>query len=76
MDESQAYHELHPGAVYMHDGELYEVLKLDLVSRTAEAVPFEGNYYTVPGGTQETRILQVFQQEDLRGAIFALGTSM
>ena len=36
MDESQAYHELHPGAVYMHDGELYEVLKLDLVRRTAE----------------------------------------
>ena len=47
MDESQAYHELHPGAVYMHEGVLYEVLKLDLVSRTAEAVPFDGNYYTV-----------------------------
>ena len=41
MDESQAYHELHPGAVYMHEGVLYEVLKLDLVSRTAEAVPFD-----------------------------------
>lgn len=44
MDESQAYHELHPGAVYMHDGALYEVLKLDLVSRTATAKPFEGNF--------------------------------
>ena len=63
MDESQAYHELHPGAVYMHEGVLYEVLKLDLVSRTAEAVPFEGNYYTVPAGTEETRILQTFHQE-------------
>ena len=40
MDESQAYHEIHPGAVYMHDGALYEVVKMDLVSRTAEAVPF------------------------------------
>ena len=40
MDESQAFHELHPGAVYLHDGEQYEVLKLDLVSRTALAVPF------------------------------------
>lgn len=73
MDESQAYHELHPGAVYMHDGELYEVLKLDLVSRTAEAVPFEGNYYTVPGGTQETRILQVFQQEDFERSHICFG---
>ena len=63
MDESQAYHEIHPGAVYMHDGALYEVVKMDLVSRTAEAVPFAGNYYTVPAGTQETRILQVFQEK-------------
>lgn len=63
MDETQAYHELHPGAVYMHEGTLYEVLKLDLVSRTAEAVPFEGNYYTVPAGTEETRILQAFHEE-------------
>ena len=65
MDESQAYHELHPGAVYMHEGVLYEVLKLDLVSRTAEAVPFDGNYYTVPSGSEETRILQTFQEEDM-----------
>ncbi len=63
MDETQAYHELHPGAVYMHEGVLYEVLKLDLVSRTAEAVPFDGNYYTVPAGTEDTRILQAFREE-------------
>lgn len=63
MDESQAYHELHPGAVYMHDGALYEVLKLDLVSRTATAKPFEGNYYTVPAGTEDIRILQAFQEK-------------
>ena len=63
MDESQAYHELHPGAVYMHDGALYEVLKLDLVSRTATAKSFEGNYYTVPAGTEDIRILQTFQEK-------------
>ena len=63
MDESQAYHELHPGAVYMHDGALYEILKLDLVSRTAIAKSFEGNYYTVPAGTEDIRILQTFQEK-------------
>ena len=73
MDESQAYHELHPGAVYMHEGVLYEVLKLDLVSRTAEAVPFDGNYYTVPSGTEETRILQTFQEEDMGRAQIHFG---
>lgn len=64
MDESQAYHELHPGAVYMHGGVLYEVLKLDLVSRTAYAMPFSGNYYTVPAGDMDTKILQIFEEMD------------
>ena len=73
MDESQAYHELHPGAVYMHDGVLYEVLKLDLVSRTAEAVSFNGNYYTVPAGTEETRILQKFHEEELKRTKICFG---
>ena len=44
----------------------YEVLKLDLVSRTALAVPFYGNYYTVPSGTEDTRILQTFQKETFK----------
>lgn len=62
MDESQAYHELHPGAIYMHEGMLYEVLRLDLNSRTAYGVPFSGNYYTVPAGSMDTKILQVFEE--------------
>lgn len=64
MDESQAYHELHPGAVYMHEGILYEITKLDLINRTAEGQYFNGNYYTVPSGTKETRILQKFDSQD------------
>lgn len=73
MDESQAYHELHPGAVYMHEGVLYEVLKLDLVSRTAEAVPFDGNYYTVPAGTEDTRILQEVRQGETGRTVIHFG---
>lgn len=66
MDELQAYHEIHPGAVYMHEGTLYEVVKMDLVGRTAEAVDFDGNYYTVPSGTKETRILRCFEEEEYK----------
>lgn len=73
MDESQAYHELHPGAVYMHDGALYEILKLDLVSRTAIAKSFEGNYYTVPAGTEDIRILQTFQEKTVERTKIHLG---
>ena len=62
MDETQAFHELYPGAVYIHEGELYEVLKLDLESRTAYGVPFAGNYYTVPSGTQGDQDPSDFQR--------------
>lgn len=48
----------------MHEGALYEVLTLDLVSRTAAAVPFSGNYYTVPAGEMDTKILQVFEETE------------
>lgn len=58
MDEMQAYREIHPGAVYLHEGVAYEVTRLNLETKTGEAVPFNGNYYTVPGGMQETKILQ------------------
>lgn len=64
MDESQAFRELHEGAVYMHDGVAYQVTKLDLESRTAYAVPFNGNYYTVAAG--ETNVKIIHEQKSTR----------
>lgn len=58
MDEMQAFREVHEGAIYMHGGMQYQVLKLDLESRTAFAIPFQGNYYTMPGGTTEIQIIK------------------
>ena len=58
MDELQAFRELHRGAVYMHDGNQYQVLKLDLECKTAFAVPFKGNYYTMPGGMTDIRVIK------------------
>lgn len=57
MDESQAFRELHSGAVYMHDGDSYQVIQLDLESKTAYAKPFQGNYYTMPGGETNIKII-------------------
>lgn len=73
MDEMQAFRELHPGAVYLHEGVLYEVTKLDTALRTAQAVPFNGNYYTVPAGTQETRILQKIREKELSRSHVSFG---
>ncbi len=66
MDESQAFRELHEGAVYMHDGVAYQVTKLDLESRTVYAVPFNGNYYTVAAG--ETNVKIIHEQKSTKFA--------
>ncbi len=58
MDELQAYRELHEGAIYMHEGAQYQVIKLDRETRTATAVPFTGDYYTMPGCETEVRIIR------------------
>lgn len=57
MDEMQAFRELHKGAVYMHGGMQYLVTEMDQETRTSYAVTFEGNYYTMPGGNTEIRII-------------------
>ncbi|MDD2957672.1 MAG: DEAD/DEAH box helicase [Lachnospiraceae bacterium] len=64
MDEMQAFRELHDGAIYMHDGKQYQVLELDTDSRTAWAVPFLGDYYTMPGGTTQIRIIKAQEQQE------------
>lgn len=64
MDELQAYHEIHDGAVYMHDAMLYLVTSIDTETRLAQAVPFTGNYYTVPQSNVFIRILQQFKEQD------------
>ena len=65
MDELQAFREIHEGAVYMHEGVQYQVLRLDLESRTAEAKRFDGNYYTMPGVDTEVNVIRVRERESL-----------
>lgn len=67
MDELQAFRELHTGAVYMHGGVSYQVLRMEQESRTCYAQPFLGNYYTVPGGNTDIRQLLV-RREGCYGA--------
>lgn len=66
MDESQAFRELHDGAIYMHDGVSYQVLTLDTVSKTAYAIPFQGNYYTMAGGETNISMIHEVKQTDYR----------
>ncbi len=73
MDESQAFRELHAGAVYMHDGVAYQVTKLDLESRTAYAVPFNGNYYTVAAGETNVKIIHEQKNTEFARTVLHFG---
>jgi DEAD/DEAH box helicase domain-containing protein len=46
VDEARAYWHVHPGAVYLHQGEQYEVSELDLRERIALVGRSEADYYT------------------------------
>jgi DEAD/DEAH box helicase domain-containing protein len=46
MEYGRALSQAHPGAIYLHRGEPFEVEELDLVQRNAHLSRFQGNYYT------------------------------
>ena len=46
VEEANAFFQIHPGAVYLHQGESYLVTELDLKIRTAFAVTTDAPYYT------------------------------
>lgn len=73
MDEMQAFREIHRGAIYMHDGVQYQVIKLDLESKTAYAIPFNGNYYTMPGSNTNIKIIQGSKEMDYKRVKVAFG---
>jgi DEAD/DEAH box helicase domain-containing protein len=45
-ERERAYSTVHEGAIYLHAGESYRVLTLDLEGRTAVVEPYRGDYYT------------------------------
>jgi DEAD/DEAH box helicase domain-containing protein len=46
IEPERAYSTVHEGAVYLHLGESYRVLALDLEARAALVEPFRSDYYT------------------------------
>jgi len=48
VEMERAYRTVHPGAIYLHQGESYFIESLDDVQRVADAVLVEADYYTEP----------------------------
>jgi DEAD/DEAH box helicase domain-containing protein len=62
VDEARAYWHVHPGAVYLHQGEQYEVAELDLVGRVALVGRSDADYYTQTRDVTDIEVLDVLEE--------------
>jgi len=62
VDAARAFEQVHPGAVYLHQGEVYVVRQLDLTRRVASVTPGDADYYTQPRSTTDLDILESHKQ--------------
>jgi DEAD/DEAH box helicase domain-containing protein len=73
LDSLRAVHECHPGAIYLHQGQQFEVTDLDLAQRKVRARPVEVDYYTQTTGEKETEILDCQAFRQVQGTVARLG---
>ena len=68
MDAGVARSRVHPGAVYMHQGESYLVKSLDLAAGVAKLAPTEVDYYTQALEINDLQIVRSVRQQQLAHA--------
>ncbi len=65
VEADNAIFHLHPGAVYLHQGDTYLVTSLDLEGRMAMVQQARVNYYTVTKELTDIRILKPLAQKNI-----------
>ncbi|HUV75232.1 MAG TPA: DEAD/DEAH box helicase [Dehalococcoidales bacterium] len=73
VEASVAFFQIHPGAIYLHQGESYLVTELDLPSRTAYVVPTTANYYTQTKEIEDLHIVKIDREKSLGQVKVCLG---
>ena len=73
VEHEKAYSTVHEGAIYLHLGEQYRAVALDLTSRSAIIEPFTGNYYTQAKKESTTAIEETLRAERRLGLDLAFG---
>ena len=73
IESSVALFQIHPGAIYLHQGESYLVTELDLAGRTAYAMPTTVTYYTQAKDLTNLHIVKVMRDKNLGGVRVCLG---
>src|SRR5207253_2343760 len=74
VEHGRAYSTAHDGAIYLHLGEQFRVVSLDLEVRAALVEPFSGDYYTQAKKETMTAIDQAQRAERRLGLELSFGT--
>ena len=64
IESRVALFQVHPGAIYLHQGDTYLVTELDLASRTACVVPTDVPYYTQAKDLTDLHVLRVIRSKN------------
>lgn len=74
MDEALAFSRVHPGAIYLHQGESYLVTELDLTKSQATLIPAQVDYYTQPSEQSDIHIVKSSRHRQLNTTTAYWGT--
>jgi DEAD/DEAH box helicase domain-containing protein len=75
VDRARAPEQVHPGASYLHQGEHWRVVELDLDAGVASVEPDDGSTYTVARTDTQTHLLEVEATRTVGAARLSLGTA-
>jgi DEAD/DEAH box helicase domain-containing protein len=73
IEGTSALFRVHPGAIYLHQGESFRVRELDLDTGHAILEPVQVDYYTQPRELNDVRILRPVSCDQLGGTRATLG---
>jgi len=73
VDEARAFWHVHPGAIYLHQGEQFEVSELDLERRVALVRKSEADYYTQTRDLTDVEVLRAIEEGWIREAAALYG---
>jgi len=75
IESSVAFSQIHPGAVYLHQGTPYLVTCLDLAARVAYAVPTDVPYYTQSRELTDLHVVRIDREKETPSARCYLGNA-
>ncbi|MFC2020195.1 DEAD/DEAH box helicase [Chloroflexota bacterium] len=73
VDADVAFFQIHPGAIYLHQGEAYLITRLDLTGHTAYAEPTSASYYTHTKEIEDLRIINLIRSRSCGPVKVCLG---